>query len=200
MKIGPKPHQGVWLTGGWARTAHRYGGEKDHTTACGRAHMKKRAHGFGWDFLGVSVRWDSLDQTKIALCKVCWKGYKPVHSQTMYELIWWNEQHKRVGEIFREAWTVISTPTHLDQFNKDTVEPGTGPGGNVVFQGTMLNYDTLKSMLTIMLQEETHRKTSRTKMAELMTELGRWENEHPYGEPITEDPQTFDVIVGILPT
>jgi hypothetical protein len=155
----------------------------------------------GNNMLGISIRWDSLDETKMKLCKVCWKGYEPVHSQTMHELIWWNEQHKRVGDIFREAWTVISVPTHLDQFVLS------GPGGNVVFESepgnpfsaTTLNYETLKNMLRIMLQEETHRKTSRQKMAELMTELGRWENEHPYGEPIVEEPDDRPIMVGILP-
>jgi len=195
VKVGPVPTENVWFANSWSKVAHRWRDKRPWgRTACGRrTYEAAKVGGMPGETLGLYIRWDSLDQQKINLCKVCWKDYEPVYSSTMYELIWWGEQHKRVGDIFREAWTVISTPTHLDQFNVD------GPGGNVVHSSTMLNYETLKGMLRIMLQEETHRKISRQRMAELMTELGRWENEHPYGEPIVEEPDERPIIVGILP-
>jgi hypothetical protein len=175
--IGPKGHEGVWFKNSWTKTAHRLGGDRKNINhlPCGLKFWD------GNDFIGEVIRWDHLDQQKVELCKICWKGYEPVYNRTINELKWWGARNILLTEIFKEAWTVISTPTHLDQMKVE------GPGGNVVFEGTMLNYSTLKEMLTIMLQEETHRKNSRGRMAKLMQELLRWENEHPYGEPIVED-------------
>lgn len=188
MPVGPKGPEGVWLKHGWAKTAHRLTQPRPVSkTPCGlRTYQNK--HGIG-ERLGQSIRWDFLDQQAVDLCKICWKDYEPVDSRTINELKWWAAQHDLVAEIFSEAWVVASVPTHLDDFNKASIEPGGGPGGNVVARGTMLNYDmlnydTLRSMLRIMLEEETHRKGSRAKMVKLMESLTKWEKAHPYGQPI----------------
>lgn len=182
---GPQSSEGVWLKHGWAKTAHRLSEPRPLSkTPCGLV-TRINKHGIS-ERQGEFIRWSFLDQQAIDLCKICWKGYEPVDSHTINELKWWAAQHELVAEIFSEAWIVASVPTHLDQF---TVE---GPGGNVVFRSepsnkfssTMLNYDTLKSMLRIMLEEETHRKESRQKMVELLEHLAKWEKVHPYGEPI----------------
>ena len=195
-KIGPYPTDNVWLTNSWSDVAHRLTDTKDwDRTGCGKLTI------IDVHLLGRSIRWDSLNQERIRLCKVCWKGYEtpPVPSVMRNELAWWWAQNKLVAEIFSEAWVVASVPTHLDDFAHDSAGNLATRGGNVVARGTMLNYDTLKSMLTIMLQEETHRKISRGRMVKLMEDLVRWERTHPFGEPVVEEePEDNVVVVGIL--
>ena len=98
---------------------------------------------------------------------------------------WWLAQHKHVEEIFSEAWKVISIPDHTEQFKKS-------PAGNqVMVRGTMLNFDTLKEMLWLMLDMESERRVARNRMAKLMGDLATWETAHPFGEPIKETVQDF---------
>ena len=58
-------------------------------------------------------------------------------------------------------------------------------------RGTMLNFDTLKEMLWLMLDMESERRVARNRMAKLMGDLATWETAHPFGEPIKETVQDF---------
>jgi hypothetical protein len=181
--IGPTASEVVWLKTSWSRTAHRL----NDRTNFGKAPCGLLIYTMGLGPIGGErIRWDSLDQQRVELCKICWKGYTPVDSRTINELKWWAAQHERISQIFAEAWTVISVPTHLEEF---IVE---GPGGNVVHSRTLLNYQTLKAMLKIMLEEETYRKVSRERMGRLMGALRTWESAHPYGEPLIDDPEIVE--------
>lgn len=92
---------------------------------------------------------------------------------------WENERTQMIVPVFHSAFALAWVPDHASEFTVD------GPGGNVVHSGTMLNYDTLKSMLRAMTEQEDLRRSEALKLRESLKDVERWEKDHPQPKPFT---------------
>jgi hypothetical protein len=90
---------------------------------------------------------------------------------------WTDERELIFSRIYREAEVVVAVPAHDDLTE--------GAGGNMAYEGTLLNYDTLKTMVRYMQSQEQSRKEFTTKLNESLLELLAWEKNHPVPAPPT---------------
>jgi hypothetical protein len=92
----------------------------------------------------------------------------------------WNLQRGQLlNDVFQAAYIVISVPDHSAGMTVD------GPGGNVVYQGTMLNYETLKSMLTVILKQEQDRRRGSKGLKSALAATAQYEHDNPQPKPPT---------------
>ena len=83
---------------------------------------------------------------------------------------WSDEREGFFSKIYQEALVVVTVPRH------DFKEDG---NGNVAYEGTLLSYGALRSMMTIVKEEESARRVFVSILKTSLNELEVWERDHP---------------------
>jgi hypothetical protein len=90
---------------------------------------------------------------------------------------WTDERELIFSRIYREAEVVGAVGNHVGLKE--------GAGGNMAYEGTLLNYDTLKVMVKNMQEQEQDRREYTAKLNQTLAELMQWEKDHPVPPPPT---------------
>lgn len=90
---------------------------------------------------------------------------------------WEHERFKYIEAVFVEIHIITSVPNHTTDL--------VSTGGNIMAQGTVLNFDALKTMTRVMLEQENDRRDAQSNITRALAELGQWERENPQPDPPT---------------
>lgn len=99
------------------------------------------------------------------------------YKKYLQEIADWNDQREvHFFKIYNNAEVVVTIPSHMTGFRLRQ-------DGNVTYDGNMLNFNTLRDMLGVMLLQEESRREYSVALKNHLNDLAMWERTHPVPQP-----------------